>query len=381
AVPDDIDGEVRGDPPSIGADEYSAAPLQPLAGTYTIGGDPGDDFANPTEAVDAMSANGVGGAVVFQIDPGTYTGQLEIPAISGTSATNTFTFESASGVASDVILTFAATTAADNYVLRLRNAAHLRLRNLTVAATGTTYSRAIHGQNGLQDLLIEGCRLTSSATSTNSFSAGIYLEPTLSESVRIHDSYFSGGAYALYYSNGSGAVSGTEFTDNVVEDSYLGVYLDDLTDVLVTGNRITNPARANAQIALYLNNCDAPAASPSLVANNFLTATSGNRVLFAANSDNLRLYHNSLNQRGAGPALYLGSNPDVEVKNNILRATTGYAADVTNNAGLDMNYNDLYTTGTYLARYSGAPLTDLAAWQSASGQGANSLSFAPQYLS
>ncbi|MBB4079749.1 hypothetical protein GGR28_002374, partial [Lewinella aquimaris] len=31
--------------------------------------------------------------------------------------------------------------------------------------------------------------------------------------------------------------------------------------------------------------------------------------------------------------------------------------------------------------YSGAPLTDLAAWQSASGQGANSLSFAPQYLS
>ncbi|MBB4080308.1 hypothetical protein GGR28_002938, partial [Lewinella aquimaris] len=319
--------------------------------------------------------------MVFVVATGDYNEQVTLEAVTGASATNTITFESASGVSTDVNVYFAATSSSNNYVIRLSDAAHYRLRNITVTATGTIYSRAVHGQNGLQDLLIEGCRLTSSATSTGSTSAGIYLEPILSESVRIHDSYFSGGAYALYYKNGNGAVSGTEFTDNVVEDSYNGVHLEDLADVLVTGNRITNPARTDAQRALYLNNCDAAAASPSLVANNFLTATSGNRVLFAANSDNLRLYHNSLNQRGTGTALFLLSNPDVEVKSNILHATSGYAADVSSNPNLDMDYNDLYTTGTYLTRYNGTPLTDLAAWQSASEQGDNSLSFAPQYLS
>ncbi|HRZ78243.1 MAG TPA: GEVED domain-containing protein, partial [Bacteroidales bacterium] len=56
-----------------------------LNGVYTIGG-PAADFPDFVTAIGAATAAGIGGPVTFNVNPGTYTGQLTIPPIMGVSA-------------------------------------------------------------------------------------------------------------------------------------------------------------------------------------------------------------------------------------------------------------------------------------------------------
>ena len=74
-----------------------------LSGTYTIGGAL-PDYNTFNEAVSDLELNGVSGAVIFNVDTGTYNEQLIIPAISGVSSSNTITFQSVTTDSTDVIL-------------------------------------------------------------------------------------------------------------------------------------------------------------------------------------------------------------------------------------------------------------------------------------
>jgi len=71
------------------------AVAQPLSGNYTIdAGLPSGttNFTSFTEAVTALSTNGITAPVVFTASSGVYTEQLIIPQITGSSAVNTITF-------------------------------------------------------------------------------------------------------------------------------------------------------------------------------------------------------------------------------------------------------------------------------------------------
>lgn len=106
-------------------------------GTYTIG--QGLDYPNFTVAVDSLVNAGIDGPVVFSVASGTYNEQVQIGAVDGMSDTNTVTFQSATGNASDVVLRYATTQAA-NYVLRIaNNASDLSIKDMTIyaAPTGT----------------------------------------------------------------------------------------------------------------------------------------------------------------------------------------------------------------------------------------------------
>ncbi|MCC7429469.1 hypothetical protein IT568_01380, partial [bacterium] len=63
-----------------------------LSGTYTIPG----NYATFTDAVTALTTQGISGAVIFNVSPGVYAEQVGgttgIPEITGSSATNTITF-------------------------------------------------------------------------------------------------------------------------------------------------------------------------------------------------------------------------------------------------------------------------------------------------
>ncbi|MEB2783009.1 hypothetical protein U3A58_21730, partial [Algoriphagus sp. C2-6-M1] len=158
-VPEDINGDSRKATPTIGANEYDAAALVPLSGIYTIDplGTGERNFSTFQQSVDAMVLNGLGGAVTFQVAAGTYTEQIEIPDLSGGSASNTVTYESATVTAEDVVVTFAASTSEMNYVIGFDNASDIILRNLKLVATGTTYGRTVAAWNRADNLTIEGC--------------------------------------------------------------------------------------------------------------------------------------------------------------------------------------------------------------------------------
>ncbi len=64
---------------------------QALFGTKTIGTT--GDYSSFTAAVTALTTNGVSGPVVFNVQSGSYSEQISIPAITGASTTNTITFK------------------------------------------------------------------------------------------------------------------------------------------------------------------------------------------------------------------------------------------------------------------------------------------------
>ncbi|NJB87476.1 pectin methylesterase-like acyl-CoA thioesterase [Lewinella marina] len=380
----DIDGELRDATPSVGADEYSAAALSPLSGTYSIGG-AGADFATFNTAVDAMRINGISGAVTFNAAAGTYPEQLEIPAIPGASATHTITFQSATGDAASVILSYGAATAGDNYVVRLSNASNVRLQHLTLEATGITYNRVVEVVNRADDLLLAGNRLLAPETTSASLSLSVvHLNPTLASNIHIRDNRITGGSRGIYFAGSSGAQpTGTEITDNVVEGfRYQGVALFHLQGGLLTGNRIIGKPGEYTYYGLYVSNWDGTTAAPVLVANNFVSLPhSGNQGVYLTGSQYLNFYHNSVHVAGNGTALNMVSTGDVAVKNNIFRAGTGDAVNVSSATSLDMDYNNLFSDGSFLGWWGSTQVVDLAAWRTTSGQGSNSLGFDPQFVS
>jgi len=115
-----------------------------LSGTLVIGPDAGDDYANFTDAVAALTTEGISAPVNFQVKAGTYTEQVTLGPISGTNAANTITFEPITGDADTVYLEYTATGSADNWVVKLDDGAqYITITGLNIQATGTTYSRVI----------------------------------------------------------------------------------------------------------------------------------------------------------------------------------------------------------------------------------------------
>ncbi|MBD3225304.1 MAG: T9SS type A sorting domain-containing protein, partial [Caldithrix sp.] len=125
-----------------------------------------------------------------------------------------------------------------------------------------------------------------------------------------------------------------------------------------------------------------------LVANNFLTSTSTSTVygIYSNANSNLDIYHNSvhLTRSSNGYALYqTGSGNDINIVNNIFANLGGGYAYQVNDASTigNLDYNDLYTTGSVLARWDNNDQADLAALQSSSGKEANSASINPGFIS
>jgi parallel beta-helix repeat protein len=415
-VPQDINGNSRKATPTIGANEYDAAALVPLSGIYTIdaSGAGARNFTTFQQSVDAMVLNGLAGAVTFQIASGTYTEQIEIPDLSGGSASNTVTYESATGNAQDVVLTFAASTTETNYVIGFDNASDIILKNLKLVATGTTFGRTVAAWNRADNLTIEGCILQSPITNSTSFDRGnVVFIPAISSDLRVLNSTIIGGSTGIYYrGSGSGSSRGTggEIRNNELTDQYYrGMVVQYLTGTEVTDNRVVllgsssgssdgyyvdevegafrftgNRVIGANQYGLYMSSCTATSGAPGLVANNQIHSKAGAYSVYFIYNNHQGFYHNNVNTTGSARALYYygpGTTGN-KIKNNIFKANTGYAIHLETAVGLDeMDYNDFFTSGVNLGRLGSSDAGDLAAWRTLSGKDANSVNADPQYAS
>jgi len=414
-VPTDINNDPRTATPSIGADQLSAAALIPLNGTYTVG--TGQTYTTINAAINAMKVNGISGAVTFQLASQTFTEQFVLPSISGSSATNTITFQSQSGNAANTILSFNAAAAATNYIAQLSNASFVTFRNLTLNPIGTSFNRAIHLINRADDIrfenLVFNLPVTTSVTEDR---AAILARPTLSSNLRFINNTITGGAYGiLHVGNSTNRSPGTVFTGNTITNSYYRpAFFESMQGGVFNNNTITNSVGAQGDYyglaiqntngymeilrnkitgavghALRLQACAGVDTQPSLVANNFLhSASSGYSALdYGFSISHTLVYHNSVNQSGTGPAFYFNrsSSTGNRIVNNIFRANTGYAISYENaqiaNSIIESDHNNLFTSGSFIARAGGTNYGTLAEFRTASGSDANSVNFDPQYAS
>ncbi len=388
-----------------------------LNGVYTIGPS-GADFPTFAAAFSAMQNCGISGPVTFNVQTGTYTEQLDIPEISGTSATNTITFQSLTSVNTDVTLQFT-TDATTNYVVKLNGADHFRFRNMTLLSTATTaYTRVIEMAGNAIDnqfdgniimgpvatassvntaLVYSGAGLDSLSVFNNNTitngSYGLYLSGTstsvLENKTRVTNNTFNNQysyAIRLYYQNAP-TISGNIINGHTTNTSYYGIYAGYCdNDLKILKNKVFIPAGGYG-IEVYYS--DGTGAKRGLIANNFVqiggtTTAYGLYPYYATYQD---FYFNSVNitstSAASGRAMFLSSGcTSVNVKNNILsNAGGGYSfySSVTTIGAITSDNNDLYTTGTTLGYWTAAR-ADLAAWQAVSLLDSNSVSVDPNFV-
>lgn len=392
--------------------------LQPaLAGTFTIG--PSGDYSDLTTAVADLVQFGVCGPVTFNIAKDTFNEQISIPRIDGASPANTIIFQSATGLAADVLITSNGATSTSNYIIQFNGAQYISFKDVSVVNPGNSFGVAFRMEGNCSNLSIEGCQIEGAyRSSTSSNLSLIFANGAKVDSTTITDNYLGGGSYGMYF-RASATVQGVgnKVVNNVVETYYRGLsiyYQDALTiadniiasntyatynffygieagiceqGTQILGNRVNSET---GSYGIYMPTSNNPANNPTLVANNMIhIGGSGTAygIYLSSTHNNTHVYHNSVNVTStstSGRPLFISAlGSQVNVLNNIFNnESNGYAIYFSSSASLNnVDYNLLYTQGSNLAYYVLGPYATLADYQNISGLDSNSLSFAAPFVS
>ncbi len=396
-----------------------------LNGNYTIGG-VSPDYPTIAAAVADLNSYGVCGPVVFNIRTGTYTAQLSLSNIAGSSASNTIRFQSQANHIDSVNWNFTATATTDNYLAKLSGTKYISFKNLKFTSNAVSFSRIFDISGGCQFDTIQNCSLISAtATASSVNTAVIHTDGGTNNSLVVLNNVISGGSWGLRLYGGSttakvvGAIiqgnqfinqymygiysyyhqnskiRNNTFTSNTTS-SYYGIYsyyADSATEI--TGNRISG---ITLGYGLYMYYNYGSVAQPEIIANNSIQI-GGTGIAHGIHSyyaQNNKIYNNSVNisstsaTTGYGGYFYYSAVTYLnnEIKNNVFANTGGGYAIYCYNptlAGANnvMDYNNLYSSGSVLAQI-GTPAStpaNMVAWRAASLQDINSLSYRPGYTS
>ncbi len=401
-----------------------------LNGTYNIA-----SASDLTTKMTALNNCGVSGPVVFRLANGTYTNLSSIAAVyENTSSTNTITFTSQSGNASDVTI-----GAATSHALTLDGAKYLRFKNVTIGNTSNT-TAGVRFLNTNEDIEFYGCVINSSLTGTNNTYAGVHYNNNSAnylKDVRFIKNTLNGG-YANFwfnypcnsgnnmsnmsviidsnsmqnaysrgiYSNYYGYYPSISYNTITSRDSgtttnnWYGLYFYNYNSVeKIEGNTIRSTNTSiyypyGMYIYYYLNysNYGTTNKSPLIANNEIILYTTGSYYgIYLYNPySNVQLLHNSVYMYGSNTpcALYTYNGTTSykpEIKNNIFMTNAGsdaypiYYNGNYSSSYYTVDYNNYYSSGNYVG-YAGSTLTSLSELQMTTGQDANSINENPNFI-
>src|SRR5210317_771511 len=334
------------------------------AGTYSVG--PTGDFATLDSVMNVLNACGIGGAVTFEFQSGSFSSSSYLGEISGSSVTNTVTFKGSTSVNDTIV---AGTDAA----FVLEGAKHMNFEDLFIYTPNNNGIRL----NGASDINISGNTIMGSTTSTSSAVNGIVASAsatsiystTLGENnITIEDNNIIGGYFAIRFygsfaaRNGDLVIQGNTLTDQY----YYGIYVYYANNVEISDNELSDfrSAYAYGIYPYYVDGCQiignhmsdvyygvygyylsstSVADAPSEITNNMINAGYyGLNVLY---SDSVGVYHNTAVGGYAGVRDYYNAS-NVNFRNNIF--TGGTYALYNYNTSAFGDYNLYYSSGTYL---------------------------------
>jgi hypothetical protein len=248
----------------------SVAANAQLNGTYTVGGTT-PNYPTLTDAVTDLLANGVSGPVTFNLRNGTYSGaQYSITPITGASATNRVVFQSETGVAANVTVSYQGSGSGDNYIFQLDGASYVTIKDLTLTNSATAdYAGAVQLLGSATGNIITNCDINTSITgSTSTEAALIYADGFLGADNEFVGNTFTNGSYGIYIygSSSSDLWSNTSIVNNTFTDqSYHGVYSVYGSDVNISTNTFSTTtyeytgiycSNTEGVIAIHDNNID-----------------------------------------------------------------------------------------------------------------------------
>lgn len=393
----------------------------PLSGTYTIG--MSGLFYSFNSAVQTINDVGISGQVIFEVESGTYTEQIHIQTIEGSSDVNTVTFTAASGDSSDVVLQFDATLQEENYTLLIDNASYLNFENLTIASTGSEWeSNVVRIRNGSEFITFSNNHLHTvykgNGTAVYSDVVGIYDENN--NNIVITNNLIENGNRGINASGISGAEKATnlsitnnqlfnqgmdaikayyydelEITENRLlalptSGTFTGVRVRESVGLEITKNKIIAKDMTNSAYGIYGWSTDQTAGNEALIANNVISilndpdGTRFSNGIYLYSSDYCNIYYNSVNITGSAnsKSLDIDDTNNLNVKNNLFTALSGnIVLDVDLHSSIASDHNNIFSAGDILAMWQDTECTDLSGWQAESMQDAHSVSVNPAYYS
>ncbi|MCD4711383.1 MAG: right-handed parallel beta-helix repeat-containing protein, partial [Bacteroidales bacterium] len=384
-----------------------------LSGTYTIG--TSQDYENFTEAVEALNLYGINNPVTFNVVSGTYTEQPVLNSISGTSETNTVTFQSQSGDSTSVILQFDDTEFANNYVFMIDGADFVTFKNLTFKAFGDDlYGRVIELAGHCHDITFTnnefyGIDASDADAKRIIFMGKLEESKANSYNITINNNRFHKGGYAIYLQGDNTVyLSGSQISGNTfIETGYTSVYCNFNYAPVITHNTIdagsygirvngdhgggiysfnhVNSERTGIEVHRH-----GPEGARALISNNLVSiGEHGNYGLSIVNSVMTDVYYNSVyvnSNSVVSAAFYAAGGVDNETtvnvrNNNFANENGGYAVLVQTPGVLtSMDHNNLYTAGNYISAWENVKIFDLFDLQTASGLNSASLTVYPHYI-
>ncbi len=402
---------------------------QSLNGNYSINPGPTGDYSSFSAAVSDLVNNGVSGQVSFLIEPGTYTEQISIPAIAGASAQNTISFVGNANDSLSVVLSFAQTAFASNYVIRLDGADYINFSKMTIQSTGFIYNRVIVLENQADYNSFSNCHIIGQpATGYYTDNAVIYSANTRDQHNLFSNNSILNGSYAMYlYSTNYNDEYYNQIISNYITGFYAyGIKMEYQYGAEVSGNILISAAQCHTYLyGIYLRYADGPSRIsenkievqgsddmrgittqycngsslyPVLIANNFVmeTGSSSDKSwgMFIYHGMHQHIFHNSVwvssGSASGSRAMYFttygsSSTGNNQIKNNIAVNTAGGPAihvsygSFSDNQISECDYNNWYATGTYIGKYKDIGETSLSDWQTETGWDANSFNLDPLY--
>jgi trimeric autotransporter adhesin len=419
----------------------------PLNGTFTINNTlptGGTNFHSFADAINFIRC-GINGNVVFNVAAGSgpYNEQVEIPAITGASATSTITING-----NGALLHFQSSNERRQFTLELNDADYFTINNLKIAAEGTDWSQygtAVHLTNNADNNTISNCTITSDVVSTIDRYAGIALsggfgvkdEDAKCDSNTLINNTITGGYYGISMFGGQfTSVANNKVINNKIYNVHnAGIKLQGTFNTLVDGNEVSNPTRTtqwsfsgielsalNTKAVVNGNRIHSPyGAMPGLdkaavgidvnmvVALTSLENKITNNLIYNMNSgadvtgincsysNNIWIYHNTIVLDGyaiQGTYATKGFTADngaggLEFKNNLIYISRNgnfkkYAMYTDGaGAGLVSDKNVFFIAGTTtnaFVGYEGQDAATLAQWQSISGREQGSVFAAPLFV-
>lgn len=405
-VPTDRDGDLRGTTttlrPDAGADERTDPCGLGLFGTYPVGPSANAIFPTMASAVSALVSCGVSGPVVMAIESGTYTANVSVPAIPGTSAVNTVVFRSAALDSTAVVL-----NTGSGPKVELNGCSHVSFTHIT--ATATVY--AVRIVNGAADCGFSNCRLvTTHATSGLGVSnnntvitrpfvhrnvivassqgilfnvpAGSYVEGVDVRANQVTVSASSSGAIDVIRSNGVHVEGNSVISTGTATATYTDAIglSDGIGAVKVLANDITWSLGSSC---VRLEPFSTLPLDPPVIANNMLRKTAGavqSACITLTGANGTILRHNSMRASAAFRCLSSSACSNLILEGNAMQADAApcMSLQTTTYASIDRNIY-FNSTGT---PFFVPPATNIsmAAWQ-ALGRDANGLNMDPLFVS
>lgn len=377
---------------------------------------------------------GISSAVTFTVFDTVYNAvSIDFTAVTGSNPSRRITFQSSSNNRNRCLLRLAssASNTAD-FVLNVNGVDNITFKGIGFERTGTAaYATVVQIGNDANQVKFENCLFKSKkvpSNSTNGFNYtvgtclyfygnadsttvlnsrllygynGVYCATTATDNLFSGNTFDTSGSAGIYITGQSNLViTGNtfnmgDFGANQGHYTSYGMRIESSPGMQVTKNKVFMSA-ANGQVvrAVIIASTTSTASAPTMISNNWIVNSGGSgdcTGLAVYNCNYLNFVNNNVlitSPLTTSAAYYhypQYSNTYIRlINNNLINKGSGYAYSVSgsNTADLDtLDYNNLYSSGTYIANWAGTTYTGLSGLQSASSKDVNSISVDPGYIS